>query len=78
MPGSRLEIFDGAGHFPFHSEPARFVSLLEQFVATTSPAQWGVEEWRDLLRGGRPAAVSHREPAGYQADLRAASERSAT
>ena len=25
MPGSRLEIFEGAGHFPFHSDPRRFV-----------------------------------------------------
>ena len=23
MPGSRLEIFEGAGHFPLHSDPAR-------------------------------------------------------
>jgi pimeloyl-ACP methyl ester carboxylesterase len=78
MPGSRLEIFDGAGHFPFRSDPARFVRLLEEFVATTSPAEWGVERWRELLRQGRPAAVSYSESPGYQADLRAASERSAT
>ena len=78
MPGSSLEIFEGAGHFPFHSEPLRFVRLLEEFVATTSAAEWGVEEWRGLLREGRPAAVSHSEPPGYQAELRTASERSAT
>jgi pimeloyl-ACP methyl ester carboxylesterase len=78
MPGSRLEIFEGAGHFPFHSDPPRFVSLLEEFVTTTSAAEWGVEQWRELLRGGRPAAVSHRETPGYQAGLHAASERSAT
>ena len=23
MPGSRLEIFEGSGHFPFHDDPAR-------------------------------------------------------
>jgi pimeloyl-ACP methyl ester carboxylesterase len=78
MPGSRLEIFAGAGHFPFHSDPLRFVTLLEEFVATTSPAEWGVEQWRELLREGRPAAVSHNESPGYRAALRAASERSAT
>jgi hypothetical protein len=78
MPGSRLEIFQGAGHFPFHSDPLRFVTLLEEFLATTSPAEWGVEQWRELLREGRPAAVSHNESPRYQADLRAASERSAT
>jgi pimeloyl-ACP methyl ester carboxylesterase len=78
MPGSRLEIFEGAGHFPFRSDPLRFVSLLEEFLATTSPAEWGVEQWRELLRGGRPAAVSHNESQDFQAGLRAASERSAT
>ena len=78
MPGSRLELFEGAGHFPFRSDPPRFVSLLEEFLATTSPAEWGVEEWRELLRGGRPAAVSHSESAGFRAGLHAASERSAT
>jgi pimeloyl-ACP methyl ester carboxylesterase len=78
MPGSRLEIFDGAGHFPFRTDPLRFVSLLEQFCATTTPAEWGVDDWRQLLRQGRPAAVAVAESPGYQAELRAASERSAT
>ena len=78
MPGSRLEIFEDAGHFPFHTDPMRFVSLLEDFVAATSPAEWGVEQWRQLLRKGRPAAVTYSESPGYQAELRAASERSAT
>ena len=27
MPGSRLEIFAGAGHFPHHADPDRFVGL---------------------------------------------------
>jgi pimeloyl-ACP methyl ester carboxylesterase len=78
MPGSRLEIFDGAGHFPFRSDPDRFVALVQDFVSSTAPAEWGVEDWRGLLRAGRPAAVAHRESPGYQAELRAASERSAT
>jgi pimeloyl-ACP methyl ester carboxylesterase len=78
MPGSRLEIFDGAGHFPFRTDPLRFVALLEEFCASTAPAEWGVDEWRTLLRQGRPAAVSYSESPNYQAELRAASERSAT
>ena len=78
MPGSRLEIFEDAGHFPFHTDPVRFVSLLQDFVATTAPAEWGVEQWRQLLRQGRPAAVTDSESPSYQAELRAASERSAT
>lgn len=82
MPGSRLEIFDGAGHFPFHAEPERFVSLLEDFLATTSPASWSLEQWRDLLRSGRPVADPRlmgagETPTAYP-ELQAASERSAT
>ena len=39
MPGSRLEVFDGVGHFPQVEAPERFVEVLEDFLATTSPAQ---------------------------------------
>ncbi|MFC8360020.1 alpha/beta fold hydrolase [Streptomyces griseorubiginosus] len=75
MPGSRLEIFEGAGHFPFHSDPARFVSLVEEFTATTGPAHWSREHWRELLREGRPDGPRAR---AVERDLREASERSAT
>ncbi|HTK61970.1 MAG TPA: alpha/beta hydrolase [Pseudonocardia sp.] len=54
MPGSRLEVFEGAGHFPFHTDPNRFVALLREFLETTEPATWSVEQWRQLLRVGRP------------------------
>jgi pimeloyl-ACP methyl ester carboxylesterase len=50
MPGSRFEIFPDAGHFPFHTDPARFVALLEEFLDTTTPARWSPEQWRQLLR----------------------------
>ncbi|MFC1407969.1 alpha/beta fold hydrolase [Streptacidiphilus sp. N1-12] len=53
MPGSRLEIFEGAGHFPFHSDPRRFLEVVEDFISTTHPGDWSVEQWRDLLRDGR-------------------------
>jgi pimeloyl-ACP methyl ester carboxylesterase len=52
MPGSRLELFEGAGHFPFHADPQRFVDVLEDFLATTAPAEWSREQWRELLRSG--------------------------
>ncbi|OSY36849.1 MULTISPECIES: alpha/beta fold hydrolase [Pseudonocardia] len=65
MPGSRLEIFGDTGHFPFHSDPARFVGLLEEFLSSTEPARWSPEQWRQLLRcpgpapsGTRPGPVS--------------------
>ncbi|MHA5046996.1 alpha/beta fold hydrolase [Streptomyces sp. SD15] len=82
MPGSRLEIFEGAGHFPFHSDPARFLALVDEFVSTTRPADWSREHWRELLRAGRPGTtVGQPDTAQSRAaerDLREASERSAT
>jgi pimeloyl-ACP methyl ester carboxylesterase len=53
IPGSRLEVFAGAGHFPHREHPARFVSVLEDFVATTEPAAMPESRWRDLLRAAR-------------------------
>lgn len=52
MPGSRLEIFDGAGHFPHQTDPARFVALLNDFIANTPPADHDPAHWRTLLRDG--------------------------
>jgi pimeloyl-ACP methyl ester carboxylesterase len=53
MPGSRLEIFDSAGHFPHHSDPKRFVEVLYDFLGNTDPAYYAGSEWRELLRAGR-------------------------
>lgn len=40
IPGSRLEVFEGCGHFVHAEEPARFAELLREFIATTeAPAQ---------------------------------------
>ncbi|WP_007515974.1 MULTISPECIES: alpha/beta fold hydrolase [Pseudofrankia] len=50
MPGSRLEIFPDAGHFPHHTDPARFQAVLEDFLATTRPASHSARKWRALLR----------------------------
>jgi pimeloyl-ACP methyl ester carboxylesterase len=49
MPGSRLEIFDDAGHFPFNDDPVRFARVLSAFVAETEPARIGPERMRELL-----------------------------
>ena len=38
MPGSRLEIFEGVGHFPPAEEPTRFALVLLDFLATSEPA----------------------------------------
>jgi pimeloyl-ACP methyl ester carboxylesterase len=37
LPRSRLELFDGAGHFP-HIDDRRFAHLLDELVASTEPA----------------------------------------
>ncbi len=53
FPGSELEIFDEAGHFPHHSDPARFVRVVREFVRATEPAEYAPGDWRDrLARGG--------------------------
>jgi pimeloyl-ACP methyl ester carboxylesterase len=55
MPGSELEIFDDAGHFPHHSDPERFAEVVADFVGRTTPAPFDSVEWRRRLRSGRPA-----------------------
>lgn len=58
MPGSELEIFDEAGHFPHHTDPARFVEVVSAFIDRTDPAPFDAEEWRRRLRRGRRAPVA--------------------
>ena len=40
IPASRLEIFDGAGHFPHIEEPVRFARVLIDFIESTDPAKF--------------------------------------
>ena len=49
MPGSRFEIFEGAGHFPHLEQPIRFARLLARFVNETEPARLDGEEVQRLL-----------------------------
>jgi pimeloyl-ACP methyl ester carboxylesterase len=49
IPGSRLEIIEGAGHFPHVEEPLRFVELLSEFIDSTQPNRVTAEELRALL-----------------------------
>jgi pimeloyl-ACP methyl ester carboxylesterase len=39
MPGSRLELFADAGHFPQLEEPVRFAGVLADFMERTEPAR---------------------------------------
>ena len=50
MPGSRLEVFERAGHFPHVDDPIRFVQVMRDFIATTEPAAWDSEEHIDIMR----------------------------
>jgi pimeloyl-ACP methyl ester carboxylesterase len=52
MPGSRLEVFDDAGHVPQLDDPQRFVATVEAFVAETEPSAISDERWVALLRSG--------------------------
>lgn len=54
MPGSRLEIFEEAGHFPQLDDPIRFAAVLRDFLDETEPAEYDfsdadLEELRDLM-----------------------------
>ncbi|MGH2839844.1 MAG: alpha/beta fold hydrolase [Solirubrobacteraceae bacterium] len=49
MPGSRLELFDTAGHFPHHDEPVAFAAVLRDFVQTTQPARLSTDRLRELI-----------------------------
>jgi pimeloyl-ACP methyl ester carboxylesterase len=55
VAGSRLNIFEQAGHFPHLSEPRRFAEVLAGFIAETEPASLDPERLRKLLvRGAAP------------------------
>jgi hypothetical protein len=53
VPGSELEIFDDAGHFPHHTDPEHFVQVVVDFIGHTEPASFDQEEWRVRLRRGK-------------------------
>ena len=49
IPGSRLEIFEGTGHFPQCERPDEFARLLTDFMDATQPSTTSASEWRDRL-----------------------------
>ena len=50
MPGSRLEVVEGAGHFPHATHPDVLAELLTGFLAATEPATVDQDDVIDLLR----------------------------
>ncbi len=57
IPGSRLEIFPGAGHFPWRDEPRRFAEVLLDFMKTTTPMLPDKKRLRGRLRAGIPPGL---------------------
>jgi len=57
MPGSQLVTFDEAGHFPHHTDPARFNAVLREFLSSTQPASYSSDQWRSILRSGGQTSV---------------------
>ena len=54
MPGARLEILEGAGHFLPWRDADRFLDVLLDFLATTTPTHVPEERWRELLANAPP------------------------
>ena len=52
MPGSQLEIFESSGHMPFQDHPDRFVSVVEQFLDSTLPAEYDQSRLASMMRDG--------------------------
>ena len=49
IPGSRLEIVEGAGHFLPFERPELLDRLLRDFLATTRPARVSPQRWQEVL-----------------------------
>jgi len=65
IPGSRLEVFEGVGHFPHCEAPERFVDVLLDFIDVSEPASISPDVRRELLRGRHvPGAVGATAAAG--------------
>jgi pimeloyl-ACP methyl ester carboxylesterase len=50
IPGSRLEIIEGSGHFPHVEAPERFLEVLVDFLETTAPANVDEAGLKHLLQ----------------------------
>jgi pimeloyl-ACP methyl ester carboxylesterase len=58
MPGSSLEVFDDAGHFPHLDDPLRFARALEAFLSETEPAQQDADAMRELVLARDPESAA--------------------
>ncbi len=53
IPGSRLEILEGVGHYPHAEEPERFLEVLFDFLATTEPGPVDTIDFGEALGAAR-------------------------
>jgi pimeloyl-ACP methyl ester carboxylesterase len=58
MPGSRLELFDAAGHFPHLDDPLRFARTLEAFLHETEPARLDAAKVREVVLDRDPESAA--------------------
>ncbi len=58
MPGSRLELFEDAGHFPQLDDPLRFARVLDDFIRETEPARLDTGMMRDLVLSHDPSSAA--------------------
>jgi pimeloyl-ACP methyl ester carboxylesterase len=58
MPGSILELFDEAGHFPHLDDPLRFARTLQAFLQETSPARLDTGTMRELVLARDPKSAA--------------------
>lgn len=49
IPHSRLEIFEGCGHFPHFEDADRLVEVVLDFIGSTQPLAGGLAPFRDAL-----------------------------
>jgi pimeloyl-ACP methyl ester carboxylesterase len=63
IPASRLEIFPGAGHYPYLDDPERFAALLLDFIRTTKPLSFDANKLRARLKAGPLFALAPARPA---------------
>ncbi|MFW0792217.1 alpha/beta hydrolase [Gordonia sp. CPCC 205515] len=53
IPHSELETFGGAGHFPFHDDPERFVRIVADFMDHNQPVDFDPTNWQRLMSEGQ-------------------------
>lgn len=59
MPGSRLEILPGAGHYPHRDAPEPFAVLLADFIGSTAPAATSADWLSERIRDEATVATQH-------------------